>query len=123
MASRTSKPPRSAKAITTPAPAAPSPPAGRLGGSSLSGNLTQARSASEGFEMLRRHPSLALRACILAILTLSCSGCATYPERTLKLHNAYYDNQLAEAQAAASDQIKHDRANRDLLKLDAAMID
>ena len=35
---------------------------------------------------------------------LLCSGCATYAERTLKLRNAYYDNQIPIAETAAADQ-------------------
>jgi uncharacterized protein len=67
-------------------------------------------------------PSLARRVGIFALIAV-CSGCASHAERTLKLHNAYYDNQLPAAQAAADERLKHERANNDLLKLDQAMID
>src|SRR5262245_30053087 len=69
--------------------------------------------------MLPRLPSLALRTCIVLV----CSGCATYAERTLPLHNAYYDNQLSAAETAVAEQLKRDRKNADLLKLDAALIE
>src|SRR5437879_3129104 len=59
---------------------------------------------------------------ILLLLSAAC-GCATYAERTLKLHNAYYDNQLAAAKREVADRLKQDRANSDLIKLDAAMIE
>jgi uncharacterized protein len=60
----------------------------------------------------------------IAALILSCvAGCATYAERTLQLHNAYYDNQLAAAEAAVSEQLQRDRANADLIKLDQALIE
>jgi len=68
-------------------------------------------------------PSLASWACVLACVVLASSGCASYAERTLKLHNAYYDNQLAAAEAAAAEQLKRDRANADLVKLDQALIE
>src|SRR5262249_51791074 len=67
------------------------------------------------------------RMCMLALIALAwfCAftGCATYPERTLKLHNAYYDNQLAAAETEVDLLLKRERANADLVKLDAAMID
>lgn len=66
-------------------------------------------------------PSLALRACVL-LLAVS-TGCASYSERTIQLHNAYYDNQLAAAQEALSERLTRERANSDLLKLDQAMIE
>src|SRR5437763_10939906 len=72
--------------------------------------------------MVTRLPSLALRACVLGFL-FAVAGCATYAERTLKLHNAYYDNQLAAAQQEVAERLKHDRANSDLIQLDAAMIE
>jgi uncharacterized lipoprotein YehR (DUF1307 family) len=68
-------------------------------------------------------PSLGRGAGVVLCLAIVCSGCATYSERTLKLHNAYYDNQLAAAETAAMEQLKHDRANADLIKLDQALIE
>jgi hypothetical protein len=59
----------------------------------------------------------------LALAVAALTGCATYPERTLKLHNAYYDNQLAAAAAEAEVLLKRERGSADLVKLDAAMID
>jgi hypothetical protein len=59
---------------------------------------------------------------ILALLPICC-GCATYAERTLKLRNAYYDNQISLAETAVAEQIQRDRNNADLLKLDQAMIE
>jgi uncharacterized protein len=56
------------------------------------------------------------------LLALCCLGCATYAERTLKLHSAYYDNQLSTAETELAQQLHRDRANADLLKLDQAMI-
>src|SRR5262245_49681178 len=57
-----------------------------------------------------------------ALFSLLCCGCATYAERTLKVRNAYYDNQLAAAETAIGEQLKRDRANADLINLDRAMI-
>jgi uncharacterized protein len=74
--------------------------------------------------MLPRRSSLALRVSVVpALFGLFCTGCATYAERTLKLHNAYYDNQLAAAEEAVAEQLQHDRTNADLLKLDQALIE
>src|SRR5262249_8049058 len=71
----------------------------------------------------RRVPSLALRASALTLLPLLCAGCSTYAERTLTLHNAYYDNQLPAAETAVAEQLKRDRGNADLIKLNRAMIE
>src|SRR4029453_15160237 len=60
---------------------------------------------------------------IAALILSGVAGCATYAERTLQLHNAYYDNQLAAAEAAVSEQLQRDRANADLIKLDQALIE
>jgi hypothetical protein len=60
---------------------------------------------------------------VLALLLSVLSGCATYAERTLRLRNSYYDNQLAAAQAAAEEQRKRFWAEADLIKLDEALID
>jgi hypothetical protein len=57
------------------------------------------------------------------LFATSSLGCATYAERTLTLHNAYYDNQLAAAETAVTEQLKRDRANADLIKLDRALIE
>ena len=54
---------------------------------------------------------------------LAVCGCASYAERTVQLHNAYYDNQLAAAQETVQQRLERERANRDLLKLDQAMIE
>src|SRR5690348_3272578 len=56
-------------------------------------------------------------------LLLASTGCSTFAERTLKLHNAYYDNQLAAAQAEIAECLKQNRGNVDLIQLDAAMVD
>src|SRR2546430_9621979 len=74
-----------------------------------------------GTSLLSSAPLRVLCGCLFVFQFVS--GCATYAERTLKLHNAYYDNQLAAAQAEVAERLKHDRANSDLLQLDAAMID
>jgi uncharacterized protein len=58
----------------------------------------------------------------LAVLAVA-SGCATYAERTLKLHSAYYDNHLDIARSEVAERISRERANADLLNLDAAMIE
>ncbi len=62
---------------------------------------------------------------LLAIVLCGCSfcGCATYAERTLKVRNAYYDNQIPTAETAVAEQLKRDRSNSDLVKLDQAMIE
>src|SRR5438132_10801797 len=65
---------------------------------------------------------LAPHGCLL-LLALLLSGCATYAERTLKLHNAYYDNQLGAAEGEVAERLKHDKASSDLIKLDGAMIE
>jgi len=59
--------------------------------------------------------------CLLLFQFLS--GCATYAERTLKLHNAYYDNQLDVAKSTADSQLKYEWTSADLVRLDQAMID
>ena len=74
-----------------------------------------------GTSLLSSAPLRVLCGCLFVFQFVS--GCATYAERTLKLHNAYYDNQLAAAQQEVTERLKHDRANSDLLQLDAAMID
>src|SRR5262245_51540537 len=71
---------------------------------------------------LRQPPSPIGRGVAL-LLALAFSGCATYAERTLPLHNAYYDNQLAAAESAVAEQLKRDHKNADLLRLDAALIE
>jgi hypothetical protein len=81
--------------------------------------------------MMPRLPSLARRVSVVASLTLrvgmlllfAAVGCATYPERTLKLRNAYYDNQLELAKTAAEEQLKKEWTSADLVRLDQAMID
>jgi uncharacterized protein len=62
---------------------------------------------------------------LIAIALCGCSfcGCATYAERTLKLRNAYYDNQISAAETAVAEQLQRDRSNADLIKLDQAMIE
>src|SRR5439155_7195703 len=129
--SRTSSRPCSARDIIIHGPAGRFPRAGRLGGGNRAkgiGSLWRATAVhmlnrlppktpdpvrltqtspkrKRGFEMSPRLPSLALRASVAsALAALACSGCATYAERTLKLHNAYYDNQLAAAQTAVAEQ-------------------
>src|SRR6478672_7770261 len=84
--------------------------------------LSEFRRPSPG--CLQQPPSLRERGVFAAAVTLLLiAGCATYPERTLKLHNAYYDNQLAVAGTEVDLLLKRERANADLVKLDAAMID
>src|SRR6184192_453112 len=60
---------------------------------------------------------------VAALLLFLIPGCATYPERMLKLHNAYYDNHLADAEKEVTERLKQDHANGDLIRLDAAMIE
>lgn len=67
-------------------------------------------------------PLLARRARVLA-LCLAAAGCASYDERTVELHNAYYDNQLATAKVSIAERLPRERAHGDLLKLDQAMIE
>jgi hypothetical protein len=64
-----------------------------------------------------------LRSVFILGLVATTVGCSTFAERTLKLHNAYYDNQLPAAQAEVAECLKHNRGNADLIQLDAAMID
>src|SRR5205809_7679884 len=70
-----------------------------------------------------RPPSPKGRGGLFLLAAFLLTGCATYAERTLKLHNAYYDNQLAAAESEVAERLKHDRANSDLIQLDAAMIE
>src|SRR6476660_1868499 len=64
-----------------------------------------------------------LRSVFILGLVATTVGCSTFAERTAKLHNAYYDNQLAAAHVEVAECLKHDRANADLIQLDAAIID
>lgn len=57
------------------------------------------------------------------LLALLGTGCASYSERTIQLHNSYYDNQLTAAKAAVAERLEREQANRDLLRLDQAMIE
>lgn len=72
-------------------------------------------------EMVSCSPLLALRVSVLWLATAA--GCSTYAERTLKLHNAYYDNQLDVAKTTADSQLKYEWTSADLVRLDQAMID
>jgi uncharacterized protein len=71
--------------------------------------------------MLHRFPSLT-RLIVFGVPFILC-GCASYSDRTIQLHNAYYDNQLLAAQQALAERLEREKANRDLLKLDQAMIE
>ena len=71
--------------------------------------------------MVSHRSSLALQVSVLYLLVAS--GCSTYAERTLKLHNAYYDNQLELAKSTAESQLKYEWTSADLIRLDQAMID
>jgi hypothetical protein len=61
--------------------------------------------------------------CGVFYLFVFATGCSTYAERTLKLHNAYYDNQLDLAKSTADSQLKYEWSSADLIRLDQAMID
>jgi len=60
---------------------------------------------------------------LLLCAALIVAGCASYSERVLKLHSAYYDNQLPLAQSIGTDELKGYFAEADLTKLDLAMIE